>query len=365
MPKKAISSLELAAVINELQFLSKGKLTQIYHQFIQKERSELILQIHAPKEGKRLLKIIPGKYLCITNDKDTSLRPSGFTMQLRKYLSNAFVKSISQYESQRIVVFELEKQERFFLIIELFSKGNIILIDEKSKIITALEKQEWKDRSIITGEKYIFPKVEIDWKKITEKELYELLKRSDKKNLATSLAIELGLGGLYAEEICAISGIDKNKLPPEIDIKDSKIIFSALKDWLGLINDPQGYIYEEEITPFPLAGQKIVRKTASYSSALDSINPFEAKSPYQKKIETIKRTLATQEEAVKELEQKIDLNKQKGELIYNYYQPLHKLLEIVNEFKKTKDWSEISKELEKEKKIKNIDLKNKKIAIEL
>jgi len=40
-------------------------------------------------------------------------------------------------------------------------------------------------------------------------------------------------------------------------------------------------------------------------------------------------------------------------------------LRIVQELKKDKEWQEIEKELQKEKKIKTVDLKNKKIKIEL
>src|SRR3990167_6689491 len=109
MPKKNISSFELTALINELQVLVKGKIPHLYHQ----EGQELFLQFHIPNKGKHLLKIIPGKWLCLTNFKEAAIRPSGFCMLLRKYLDNAFVKSISQKDSERIIVFELENKEKY------------------------------------------------------------------------------------------------------------------------------------------------------------------------------------------------------------------------------------------------------------
>ena len=355
--KKGISSLELAALVNELQFLVKGKVSQIYH-----KDQEVMFQLHAVGEGKRLLKIIPGKYLSLTTEKESALRPSGFCMQLRKYLSNAFIKSISQKDAERIVVFEFDKKEPYYMIIELFSKGNIVLTDENYNIISVFVWQKWKDRTVKPKEIYKFPAPGVNWKTITEKELSEILEKSEKKNLATALATELNLGGVYAEEILKIMGADKNVSPKE---GNAKKILAELKNILKKIKDPKGHIYEDDITPFPLQDQKEKMITKTYNEAISTINPFHVTSPYEKKINALKRTIERQEEAIALQEHNIEENSQKGELIYEKYMPLQKLLGIVKEMKKTKEWSEIEKELKKEKKIQSVDLKNKKVIIEL
>lgn len=362
MMKKSVASLELAALVNELQFLVKGKLSQVYHQ----EKKELLFQLHAPGKGKQLLKVIPGKYLCLTKKKEAPLRPSSFCMQLRKYLDNAFIKDIYQKDAERIVVFELEKREKYFLIIELFSKGNLILTDDKHNIVAVLERQTWKERVIKPKERYLFPSSGVNWKKITEKELINIFKRSEKKNLAVSLATEVGLGGLYAEEICRKADIDKNKTPKEVNKKEVKLIIKAIKEFQESIKKPSGFVYEEQITPFPLVGEKEKKKTATYGEALDTLNPFQAISPYEKKIKTLQRMISQQEEAIKSQKRKINLNTKKGETVYEKYQPLQKLLDFVKKSREdNKEWKEIEKELKKIKKIKMVDLKNKKIIIDL
>jgi predicted ribosome quality control (RQC) complex YloA/Tae2 family protein len=360
MSKKSLAGLEIAAMINELQFLTKGKVSQIYHQ----ER-EFLLQLHAPGEGKQLLKIVPGKYLCLTKTKDAPLKPSSFCMQLRKHLGNAFIKSISQKDSERIIVFELEKKETYFLIIELFSKGNVVLTNSKYEIVGLLEQQEWKDRSVRVGKKYIFPASGVNWKEITEKELSTILKKSEKKNLATSLAIELGLGGVYAEELCKKAEVDKNKDMGNFSEQEVKSLVRALKDFMKKMENPKGYIYLDQITPFPLIGEKETKKTSNYSEAVDTLNPYEIVSPYEKRIKALERRIQEQGDAIISQEKKIKANTKKGELIYEKYSPLQKLLDIVKEMKKTKDWKEISVELNKEKKIKAVDLKNKRVVIDL
>jgi predicted ribosome quality control (RQC) complex YloA/Tae2 family protein len=362
MPKKNLTSLELVAIINELQFLVNGKISQIYHQ----EKTELLFQLHARGEGKRLLKIVPGKFLCLTAKKDLAVKPSSFCMQLRKHLSNASIISIYQKGSERIVIFELQKTDKYNLIIELFSRGNLVLTDPDYNIIAALEQKNWKDRKIRVKGKYTLPLVSHDWKEITEKDLFELLKKSDKKNLATSLATEIGFGGLYAEEICKLAGIDKNKLPNEINDKEVKLIRKQIKKCLTLIEKPSGFIYEKEITPFPLKDQKENRTTETYNEAIDTLNPFEIISPFEQKIKKMQKMIFHQEESTVSQEGKIDLNTKKGEIVYENYQPLQKILDYVNSSRKEgKEWKEIGIELKKVKKIKSVILKAKKIVIDL
>ncbi|MBU0470700.1 MAG: NFACT family protein [Nanoarchaeota archaeon] len=362
MNKKGLSSLEVAAIVNELQSLVKGRISQVYHQ----EKKELLFQMHAPDEGKKLVKLVPGKYLCFTKKKEVPLKPSSFCMQLRKYLNNAFVKRIYQKDSERIVIFELERsKEKYLLILELYSKGNLILTDDKLMIIGALESQLWKERTVKVKMEYVFPLSSFDWKNINLSGLQKILKKSEKKNLATALAIEVGLGGLYAEEVCKLSAVDSQKLPPDADEKDIKQIVKTVKDLLKKIEKPQGCVYEEQITPFPLKGEKFSFETETYSEAVDTLNPFKTISPYERKIKTLEKTIREQKEALESHQNKIDLNAKKGELIYEKYTQLQKLLEIVKELRKTKEWKEVEKELKKEQKIKTVNLKTRKIILDL
>lgn len=359
--KRFLASIELAAIVNELQFLVHGKITQIYDH----GEKELLLQLHAVGQGKHYLRIIPGKLLNLTEKRESPLRPTGFCMQLRKYLSNASIKSIQQKDSERIIVFELEKEKKYFLIIELFSKGNIILTDEEYQIIGSLDRQIWKDRSVKSGEKYVFPEPKTNWKEIDEKELSEIIKKSERKNLATSLAIEIGLGGLYAEELCKRVGLDKDKLPSEANEEDIQKIIAGIKAILSLIEESKGYIYEKEITPFPLLDKEVVDATSKYNEAINTLNPLEKISPYQKKIEALGKMISQQEKSIRQQKEKIELNKKKGETIYENYAALQKLKDVVKELRKEKDWQDIEKELKKEKKIKSVNLKEKKIIVDL
>ncbi len=349
--KKNISSVELAALIKELQFVERGKVSQIYHQ----DKKELLLQLHAIGQGKQLLKIVPGKFLCLTHEKHPPLRPTGFCMQLRKYISNASIKKLYQQGSERIVVFELEKKEKFYLIIELFSKGNIILTDKNFVIIGTLERQIWKDRSVVAKEKYVFPTPGVDWKKLTSVELGKVLKKSDKKNLATSLATKVGLGGVFAEEVCARSEVDGKLLPYE---GDAAKLLKGIKSVMN--EDVKGYIYDVEITPFRLNGKEVKQEVETYNEAVNTIKAFVKSSPYEKKIAALCKIIEGQEDNMAAMEQDIKDNTAKGDLIYEKYEDLRKLVEYAQG-----DWRVVSKELKKLKKIDSVDMKNRKVVIEL
>lgn len=321
MPFKSLSSVDIAAIVEELQLLIKGKIAQVY----QKEE-EFLLQLHLPGKGKQLLKIIPGKLLCITRRKETADRPTGLAMQLRKYLTNAFIAALYQKDAERVVVFELEKQQKYYLIIELFSKGNLVLTDGEYTIIAVQEQQRWKDRLIKPGKRYIFPTAGVNWKKISPQELFLMVKQSAKRNLATALATDFGLGGLYAEELCRQSKVSKGTVPREISVEQAGKLYGTLQQWLERVKHPEGYAYDDCLAPFPLESRAAENITATFSEAVDLLRPFRKVSPYEKKIEQLQRTLVSQEEALRQFETAIQENTRKGELIYEHYLRVRELL---------------------------------------
>ena len=352
--------MELCAAVNELQFLVNGKVSQIY----QRGR-ELLLQLHARGRGKSLIKIVPGKFVSVTQDKDVSARPAGFCMLLRKYVGNSIIRGVRQQGSERILIIDLEKEQKYSLVVELFSTGNVVLLDSEGMTIGSLEQQEWKDRSVKNREIYVFPEPKVDWRELGEKGFSEIISGSDRKNIAVCLATQVGLAGTYAEEILRCSDIDKETLPGEIGKVQMKGLYREFCGLREKLEKPKGYVYENEIAPFALKNMEIVREIESYCEALDILNPFEKTSPYEKNISALQKTISHQEMAIVSQEKKIELYTLKGELIYEKYNVLQKLLDIVGEMGESKEWSEIGKELKKQKKIMSVDMRGRKVVIEL
>ncbi|MBU1245564.1 MAG: NFACT family protein [Nanoarchaeota archaeon] len=335
-----LTSLDLYFMIKELSFLESSKLSQVYNP----KKKQLLLQFHT-KVGKVILNIEEDK-IFLTEDKEQQETATNLAMFLRKKLSNAVVKKIEQKDFERILIITLQKEKKFQLIIELFSKGNVILIDENNKILACVENQSWRDRNIRPGIAYEFPPTQNNFLKLTKKQLKEIIETSKKSSIVKILATDLNLGGNYAEELCFLSKIDKNskdinidKLLKEIEnIKESKL-------------KPNKAI--DETFPIDLKTKTNKKYFKTFSEAIESIKTTD--SAYEKRLNQLNKRLEDQKQQLRDLEEKSITHKKIGDLIYQDY---NRIQELVNKVKETK-WKFDSKEiLEK-------NPKEKKIIIEL
>ena len=123
-------------------------------------------------------------------------------------------------------------------------------------------------------------------------------------------------------------------MPKDVTSDETGKIVNAIKEFIELTKEPSGNIYEEEITLFPLIDRKVNETKETYNEAINTLNPFLTISPYEQKIKLMEGRIRQQEEAIIKQEGKIEQNTKKGEMIYENYQPLQKLLDAVNELKK-------------------------------
>ncbi len=369
--KSQIASIELAALIKELNKLLIGaKIEKIY--LIPDK--ELIIQLHIPNTGKRVLRINCPKYMYLSETKpETPQTPHGFCQFLRKRLKNARIRSIQQLDFERI--FEIEfstKDHNYKLIVEMFSKGNILLTDTEYQIISPLEIQKWKDRTIRAKTEYIYPKQKYNILKLTENQLKTLFKESKKESVVKTLALDLNLGGVYAEELCLKAKIDKNKktATPQMISK----IFAAIKELRKLKISPH-IIKNKDIVPFELEfyKDKESTKTKSYNQAFDQIFTkketekvlTDTKSKHEKEIEKLNKIIKKQQKQVDNLKKQYKDNTEKGEIIYNNYPQIKDILEQLNIVRKQMTWKELKAKLKNHKVIKKVNEKNSEIILKI
>ena len=337
---KAISSLDIHYIVNELQILIDAKIDQIY----MPDKKELLLQFHIPSKGKRMLRIIAGNCIYLTEKKESHEEPSDFCMFLRKHLGNARLRAISQKESERIIELVFEKKEGIEkLVIELIPPGNILLLDKDDKIISAAEFHKYKDRAIMPKMPYSYPKMPYNLFELELKNLKEILKKSNKESIVKCLAVEFGLGGNHSEELCSLSGVDKNKKPLDLDEKETKLLSENL---LVLIN----------------------KKTDNFSKWVEEESAkgeTEIKSKYEKQLEKLKGIIERQELKLKETQSGIDENSKKAELIYHNYQLISEIINEINKALKKYSWKEIEEKLKGHKVVKEVNAKDKILTLEL
>jgi predicted ribosome quality control (RQC) complex YloA/Tae2 family protein len=367
--KKELSSLEIAYLIKEFQSLISSKINNSFHP----EKEEIILDLFIPNKGKKILRILP-KFIYLTDEKRTQEKPSGFCAALRKYLHNARLRKITQIDSERIIEFLFEtKENKFFLIVELFGNGNALLCRENYEIINLLDSHTWKDRTLKPKLKYKTPPKKVNFFNITEKTLKQSL---TDQPLVKNLASKLGFGGVYAEEICLLSKIDKNKTT--LTKEELTTLVKTIKTITNKEIKPT-IVQEDDtiidLTPFKLEFYKEkTNKTgktynhilnSSLTIMLNSQIETEKTKEYQTKIKKINNIIEKQKEKAKEIEDKIKAVEKKAETIYSN----HTLIkEVIKEIKKAKDkysWAEIKVKLKDHKVVKELDPKNKKLILEL
>jgi len=372
MVKTQLSSLEIAALTKEFQILINAKIDQIY----QPDKKEFLISVHIPRKGKQFIKIQLPSFIYLTPNKTEMPSPTEFCLTLRRYLNNSIIKKIRQINAERIIEIELEKEDKFKLIIELFSKGNLLLTNQQNQILALLEKQRWGERELKLKEIYLGPPSSFNYFKTNFEDLKEIIKKSQKSKLITCLATEIGFGGTYSEEICLKSKVNKNQKPNQITEQEIKTIFKTIKEFLKKIETPQPIVYEtKDITPFPLEiYQELNQKSSStFNQALESVlnkKSFQIQiekkeSKYQEKIKKIKHIIKEQEITIKKFQQQEKISTKKANHIYEEYQQLNILINKVKQAQKTMSWDQIKQELKKHKQIKNINLKEKKILLKI
>lgn len=369
--KKSLTSVEVHIIVKELQALINGKLDKVS----QPQKKQLLLYIHLPNRGRQALLLAVPSFMYLTSQKfESPEKPYGFCMLLRKYLSNSRLRSIRQLGVERIVEFLFEtKGAKYFLIAELFSKGNIILCKGDYTIISPLESQAWRDRTIKQGIEYKAPKKSFNFFKPEKAELKKLL--SQGKELVLTLARDLGFGGTYAEELCLLSSIDKKK--ESLTDDELKTLFDQIKILTTKKPAPE-VVYEDDaikdITPFPLKIYDNLKEKSfkSYNEALDSLTPELLSSKektltlqHEKEIQRLKKAISIQEEHLKSVESAIKDNTQKAELIYEHYNLIKEIITEINKALKKYSWKEVQEKLNNHKVIKQLSPQNKAVLVEL
>jgi len=368
---KQLSSLDMHFLLKELKSLEKSRVDKIYNH----DKEEIYIQFYKSGAGKLILRIILGKSIFLTKTKTSDEKPSHFCTMLRKHLENKTLVSIEQVDPERILKFSFKsKEETRSLYLEIFGKGNLILCKEEY-IIESLIKHKFRDRTILPKEKYKHPEMQYNIFDMTENDLRELFKNSNKDIIVTALAIELGLGGILSEEVCLLSKLDKNKVPGKINDKDISIILKSIEGIINKKSNPQIVYKNEEATdvvPFDLEFYKECKQTKypSFSEALDyyftnEVKLIKKESAYEKQINELKRIIEEQEMTMIGLRKKEIENRQKAEVIYNNYNKINEILEEINKASKKHSWQEIKKKLKGHKIIKDIDIKDKKVVVDL
>ena len=365
---RELSSFDIYVIVAELEEIKGSYIDKIY----QLTRTELLIKINNKKTGqKEIIFIRNGEFLCRTQNQFLPPKtPSMFAMALRKYLVNGRIYAIEQHEFDRIIKIKIHKKNgNFTLIFELFSNGNILLLDQDGKIILPFIKQSWAHRTLKSHELYSPPPSQLNLFHLTRNEFNALIKKS-KKDLVRTLAVTLNLGGVYAEELCTRANVDKNTIANDMDEQTINKLYEILQRFLEIFKDnsfqPNLIKHDGKIIDIlPIQFQSYKGRNFvninSFTTGLQEFITFEkqikkeAKTKYQAKIEKLNRQLVQQKNTIEEFKKKIEQKKIEGDIIYLNFQVCNELLKEINFILKQKDKNEKIIQINKKKNIKNFD----------
>jgi predicted ribosome quality control (RQC) complex YloA/Tae2 family protein len=359
---KAMSNVDVYAIVHELNELLKDARVQKAYQ---PTKDTVIIRFHVPGEGRVDVAFQAGLRLHTTQYPPENPKiPPSFPMLLRKHLKNGTVINVRQHNFDRILEMDIQKEHRFTLVVELFSQGNIILLDEDNQIILPLKHRLAPGRKITSKMEYQYPEERgINPLKVQKENLKNLFMNSD-SDLIRTLA-RSGLGGLYSEEIFLRSGVNKKIPAAEVGEQEIEAIFQAIVKLFKPLKtfDFQPQIVKndkEDVLPLNLKMYQDyeIRTFESYNQAADEFYSSKVGSDIKKVQEDVwqaevgkyEKRLRIQEETLHKFRETVEESKKKGNLLYSHYSEVQNILDIIHNAREKYSWMEIAAKLKKARK---------------
>ena len=363
---KEFSNFDVFAIVKELDvILREGSISNIYE-----VQDLLILKINT-NFGKKNLIIKKDSRVNITEyDYPIPAFPNQYIRTLRKFLKNRQVLGVSQYKIDRIIVIELSNREEgtWKFVIELFNKGNFLLLDQNNIIIIAKKYRKFKDRTILAKKVYSFPiSHQKDFFSINRQDFEAFFTLSDNE-IVRDISRKLKLSGLYSEELCKRAKINKKELGKNLSEADFNKLYESFKGirnqlLFGSINahiivDQQGN--EVTVLPFETEIFKDYEKV-KYSSFNSAVDDFYSKIDYESiktpkdqktndQIKSQSKILENQQDYLEELKMKKKNYYIIGDFLYANFNKFEKLLSVILDArKKGYPWNEINNKLQQAK----------------
>ena len=363
-----MSNVDIFTISNELNNLLSG--ARVDKSF-QPTKDIVVMRFHVPGTGRIDLVMQCGSRIHTSQyPLENPTTPPTFPMLLRKRVKGAHVESIKQHNFDRVVEIKVKKDKYYTIIVELFDKGNIILLDDENNIILPLKRKRLSSRDISSKIEYAFPEERgINPIAITEKEFKEVFNDSE-SDVVRTLAIN-GLGSLYAEEVVKraneITELDKNTPNNELTEKQLEGLYKGFKDLFDNLTEdtikPQIVKSDakEDVVALDLKKYENFEKTyfESFNEACDEFYSKKVntsikntrESAWNKKVNKFEKRLRLQQETLDNFHKTIEDSQHKGEIIYSNYTTIENIVTVVNQAR-SKDYSfkEIGKTLKKAKK---------------
>jgi len=369
-PKRELSSVDLAALVSELRayegavldkaYLYGEDLLRLKLRDFDRGRLELLIEVG---ERKRAHLAAPERV------PDAPGRPPGFAKMLRNRIAGANLAGVEQFEFDRILQFRFEREDASTTVVaELFGDGNVAALDANRTVIDCLETVRLQSRTVAPGSTYEFPSSRVNPLELSREAFHARMDDSD-TDLVRTLATQLNLGGLYAEELCTRAGVEKTRSIEGATETDYDALYDAVdalrRDLETGAFDPRVYREDDgpvDATPFPLEERERAGLDAdvhdTFDEALDAYfhelerddedaGAGEPDRPeFEDEIAKRERIIDQQEGAIERFQQQAEAEREKAEALYGHYDLIDDVLSTVREAREAGfGWEEIEERL--------------------
>ena len=365
---KAMSNVDIFTISDELNNLLTG--ARVDKSF-QPTKDIVVMRFHVAGTGRVDLVMQCGSRIHTSKyPLENPTNPPTFPMLLRKRVKGAHVVSVTQHNFDRVVEIKVKKDKYYTIVVELFDKGKIILLDEDNNIILPLKRKHWSTRDISSKKEYVFPEERgINPITVNEEEFKELFINTE-SDVVRTLAVN-GFGSLYAEEIIERANetieIDKNTSNSELSEEQISALYNSLKDLFSILQNEEYKPQivkngrKEDVVPLDLVKYEDFEKEV-YENFNEACDEFYSKKvntdikdikekAWNKKVNKFEKRLRLQEETLDNFNKTIESSQYKGEIIYSNYTTIENVINVVNSaISKDYSFKEIGKILQKAKK---------------
>jgi predicted ribosome quality control (RQC) complex YloA/Tae2 family protein len=373
--KRELTSVDLAALSRELGAYEGAGVEKVY---LYPEQGLLRFRMRQYDRGRVELLVSVGeeKYVTVVDPDHLPRapeRPPNFAMMLRNRLRGAGLAGVEQFEFDRILELEFERDgETTTVVAELFGDGNVAVLDTTGEVVDSLETVRLKSRTVAPGTQYEFPSARFNPLTMGYDAFESRMRESD-ADVVRTLATQLNFGGLYGEELCTRASVEYNV--PIADTTDEQLhsLYDAIARLADRLRegdfDPRVY-YESgetaqssddrdstadaegpagrrvDATPVPLAEYDHLASVPfdSFVGSLDDYFTFASddgdgetesggesrdRPDFESEIETKERIIAQQEGAIEDFEAQAETEREKAEALYASYDLVDEILSTV------------------------------------
>lgn len=326
-----IPSIAFMRLISELSFLEDSKVTKV-----QELPNNWLKLRFLTKQGQRDLIFSETAFFVSEYSVNAKHQTSGFGAFLNKYLKMSRLNSVKQFGCERIVLFDFSS---FQLIAELFSKGNLVLIDSSEKILMPKKAESWSSREIKKGLVYKAPPQALDLMNASFEEFAACIKDLP---VASAVVKKCGIAPPIAEAACVYAGIDPKV--KECEEKKLRLLFNKLQCFIFRAANPENekavlveHKGKQLLLPFNenFPNTKIVQEFKSINSALNQLllvpivsNKSPVKSDTDSRVAKLLLSLENQKKALAECKKNSAEFHEKADALYLHFQDLNNAFEF-------------------------------------